>query len=82
MGNVCFQRTVSDVGAWTRPLIGWPCVLVCPGQSWLMARVDCCMLINYSDSIIFDLSLSKVFEYEFFIYIYIYIYIYSIPNAS
>lgn len=34
------------------------------------------MLINYSDSIIFDLSLSKVFEYEF------YIYIYSIPNAS
>ena len=42
------------------------------------------MLINYSDSIIFDLSLSKVSEYEFYIYIYIYIYIfiYSTPNAS
>ena len=64
LGDVCFQRTVSDVGAWTRPLIGWPCVLVCPGQSRLMARVDCCMLINYSDSIIFDLSFSKVSEYD------------------
>ena len=44
LGDVCFQRTVSDVGTWTRPLIGWSCVLVCPGQSRFMARVDCCML--------------------------------------